>query len=196
MNKLFAFGCSYTYGLGSTNPLLYSWPKVLSQKFDIDYENHGINGASNDHILRTVLETLNKFTKEDLIIIMMTFPDRKLTSQGNLHYSDTRNKNYFMKYHSLELGNLNFIQNYYSLHSILNKHNYWITFTDNRPLFETKKYFPNSNLKSFRNILGPDLGFYKSISETQHPDDNGYQQIAEHLYRYIQKHEIFSERQD
>ncbi len=81
MTRLVAFGCSYTYGsllqdcpADSATPSKYSWPKLLSNKLNIDLINCSDPGASNLEILYKILNF--KFNHDDLIVILWTMFSR------------------------------------------------------------------------------------------------------------------------
>lgn len=190
MSKLYAFGCSYTYGdetsdwyIDPSRPSKYAWPNILSNHLNKECVNLSKSGSSNDSIFKTVLFTIEDITDSDIVVVMMTFPDRKLSIKGNLHPTQKRHKDFYINYHNSELGNLNFIQNLYSIRYRLSleKFKFFITFTDNRPYLETRKYFPNFKISKEVIILGPGLGFFKDIADKKHPDDNGHREIALYL---------------
>jgi hypothetical protein len=65
--RCFAFGCSYTK---------YRWPTwadVIGENFHF-YKNYGRGGASNLYILQKFIQAndLYKFTKDDVILVMLT----------------------------------------------------------------------------------------------------------------------------
>jgi len=105
-----------------------------------------------------------------------------LSIHEDLHPS--KHPEYFLKYHSSELGSLNFIQNLYSIKHLLEleglKH--FITLTDNRTFLETKKYFPQYKISSKDLIMGPGLGFFTDVGNLHHPDDAGHRKIADYLF--------------
>lgn len=98
MNKLFAYGCSYTYGdhlpdHNSVNfskeecladgsmryeindwPSYLSWPNYVAQGLGRTCENKGISGASNKQIWHAISNT--NFNRGDIVMIMWTHPER------------------------------------------------------------------------------------------------------------------------
>ena len=67
MKRLYTFGCSFT------NYKWPTWADILGREFD-HYENWGQCGAGNQFIFNSITECLikNKFTKDDIFIIMWT----------------------------------------------------------------------------------------------------------------------------
>jgi hypothetical protein len=85
--KLFVFGDSFTqsfvnhYDSGSEWFLKYfsykqtipkSFCDIISETYDIEIVNHGINGSSNDTMFELFLENLHKIRKQDIVIIGWT----------------------------------------------------------------------------------------------------------------------------
>lgn len=88
MAKLWAFGCSFTYGHAlrdcfdpKTNgpggtPSAYAWPKLLGTRLNLETENQGKCGADNRSILSTIMECHNAFGPDDTVIILWTYHNR------------------------------------------------------------------------------------------------------------------------
>ena len=191
MNKLYAFGCSYTYGDNTSDwhkkqnqPSRTAWPNLLSEKLNLDCINLSKSGSSNDRILQTLLDNYKLIQDQDIIYIMMTFPDRKLTNKGDMHPSTKSHSDYFGSYHTQRLGNLNFIQNLSSFRDILTGKNFVITFADNRPFLEIAIHFPKLTLSKKNLTFSPGPGFYTMIDivEGKHPDDSGHKQMSDFLF--------------
>jgi len=159
--------------------------------------NNAKSGASNDYILRSVLDNLNKFNHNDLIIVMLTWPDRRLLMDHNKNKivnalpQNKYYKDYYLKYHSEELGILNFLQNFLALKTILNNLNYYITFTTIEPMILCRKYNWAKNIKLIdkRVIQPPNLGFYSFIKDNKrlHPNDFEHSKIANVINNNINK---------
>jgi len=91
MNKIVAFGDSYTYGHGlddcwvNNNPgnicSSYAWPAVLAKNLDYSVVNSSGPGLSNMAILHRILNT--KFDKNSVCIIMWSFPSRDMIFNKN-----------------------------------------------------------------------------------------------------------------
>jgi hypothetical protein len=87
MTNLITFGCSLTYGHGLSDcitvgngpgriPSKFAWPTIVGEMLESSVENYGAPGASNLEILHRVLN--KTYTKDDIVVIMWTFPDRDL----------------------------------------------------------------------------------------------------------------------
>jgi hypothetical protein len=87
MNRLVAFGCSYTYGQGmedcfitntkpGPNPSKYAWPNVLAKLLDKQCVNLSVPGCSNKRIWYEIVNT--EFEKEDTVIICWTHNERHM----------------------------------------------------------------------------------------------------------------------
>tara|TARA_R110000772_G_scaffold256190_2_gene372641 strand:- start:13307 stop:13939 length:633 start_codon:yes stop_codon:yes gene_type:complete len=101
--RLFAYGCSFTYGafleelreglLGDIGSISQdSWPNVLGKLIGADGTyNQGICGASNKEILYKFLFDITHFniTKDDIVVFMWTFDHRYgfiLDEYPNIHW--------------------------------------------------------------------------------------------------------------
>lgn len=89
MQRLVAFGCSFTYGQGlsdcrignnwseiASTPNKLAWPNVLGSMLDITVINKGVPGASNNEILFHILNF--DFNDDDIIVIMWSMVNRDL----------------------------------------------------------------------------------------------------------------------
>lgn len=93
MKKLIAFGDSWTHGHGVEDDVAYkeigraddfifnlrmsnSWPRWLADKIDLPFLNFGYPGSDNIHISNCVNMFFDKLSKDDIILIMLSFPYR------------------------------------------------------------------------------------------------------------------------
>jgi len=87
MNKLFAFGCSFTAGNGclvgeeytekyKSNEYDLIWPEIISNQIGYELINYGMGGYSNDKIFDTILNVYDKINENDYVIIEMSFHHR------------------------------------------------------------------------------------------------------------------------
>lgn len=93
MSKLWTFGDSFTEGHGCHPGHPYYdnypeerrqiWVEELAHKLDLKLENLGYGGNSNPFILSQILNNLSNFSKEDIIIVQQTIPERGVI--GNLN---------------------------------------------------------------------------------------------------------------
>ena len=93
MGRIFAFGCSFTYGIGledchdrkdqydpSLRPSKHAWPALLAEATGLTVLNRSVPAASNMEILWEILSTPD-FAPGDLAIIMWTLPNRDVYFQ-------------------------------------------------------------------------------------------------------------------
>lgn len=67
--KIFAVGCSFTYGHELSDPVSQSWVAKLSEKLEITIDNHAVPGGTNQ---RTVYQTVKHLKDYDAFIIAWT----------------------------------------------------------------------------------------------------------------------------
>lgn len=85
MNKLVAFGCSYTQGHGLDHSD-QAWPAVLATTMNFKCDNLAENGSSN---LKILIKILNyEFANNDVVVVMWTKPERDMIVLPN---GQTRN---------------------------------------------------------------------------------------------------------
>jgi lysophospholipase L1-like esterase len=102
MKRLIAFGDSWTHGHGveedphykeiaSPDPFTFhlrmnnSWVRWLADKFDVPFVNLGMCGIDNADILHYINEFQRHLEKDDLIIVMWSFPYRHLARPATKH---------------------------------------------------------------------------------------------------------------
>jgi hypothetical protein len=87
--KIYACGCSYTYGDELANPNESAWPVLLANKLQASIVNDSVNGGTN---YRTVYQTI-KNTKDnyDLYIIAWTNYSRLTFYKSDNHYETNFN---------------------------------------------------------------------------------------------------------
>jgi hypothetical protein len=87
MNKLFTYGCSYTYGNGCLPSDVYHkkykkkptdciWNDIVSKEFNLELKNYGIGRNSNDKIIDSIIRTFDEVNENDVVIIQKTFSHR------------------------------------------------------------------------------------------------------------------------
>ncbi len=77
MPTLWTFGDSFTAGHGMNGEIPeyqhadknYKWTKLLATTLDYDLKDCSMNGSTNELILLRVIENLQNFTKDDIVII-------------------------------------------------------------------------------------------------------------------------------
>jgi len=92
MNKIYTFGCSFTYGQGFPDSLhagkeyptsMYAWPNVLKNLVDQEVINLSWGGASMLYIQRSFCMNMDKFNEGDTIIIQWPFLSRWSVIRGS-----------------------------------------------------------------------------------------------------------------
>jgi hypothetical protein len=113
MNRLIAFGCSYTYGHGledcvkhdlspGSTPSQLAWPKLLADKLNLECLNEGIPGASNKQIWHKIMNY--DFDPTDMIFILWSSNQRHcvinedLTIESIGHWSNSKISKAYFKY--------------------------------------------------------------------------------------------------
>ena len=93
LNRLICFGDSWTAGHGVETDIQYKevidcgeftnklrnsngWPRHLANLFDIPFVNFGWPNLSNPEIIQTIDDNRKHFEKDDLIIVMLSYPYR------------------------------------------------------------------------------------------------------------------------
>lgn len=119
MDKLFAFGCSHTYGEGLSDclnyksdrggehmprhPSQYAYPALLGEMLDKKVVNLGRPGCSNRYIANQILNT--DISKKDIVVILWTEFDRStvflkdLETTKHIRPTDfSKTSNYYYKW--------------------------------------------------------------------------------------------------
>jgi hypothetical protein len=84
MNKLIAFGDSFTWGSELQDvimnkdiaPSVYTWPALFAKYSKLEYNCLARPGSSNHTIARTILDNLHVISKNDIVIINWTWINR------------------------------------------------------------------------------------------------------------------------
>jgi hypothetical protein len=89
INRVVAFGCSFTYGSGlpgcktgnnttkiSSKPAKQSWPFELGKLLNVEAVNKGVPGSSNIEILYHILNF--DFQPNDFVVVMWSLPNRDM----------------------------------------------------------------------------------------------------------------------
>lgn len=81
MNRLLAFGCSYTAGDGLVNPAQEAWPAVLGELLGLQTVNLAVPGSGNLEILWKILQT--DFQPGDQCFVMWSHFNRECMLAGS-----------------------------------------------------------------------------------------------------------------
>jgi hypothetical protein len=89
MNNLYTFGCSFTEDFETSSALLYkdykdfkggkfpdSWPKILSNKLNLELKNYGEGASGNEQIFQEICKRCDDFKKGDIVIVEWSFVER------------------------------------------------------------------------------------------------------------------------
>jgi len=99
MNKLYAIGCSLTYGQAledcwdpkfkqpTDKPSKFAWPQLLADKLGYECINLSVPGASNKEILFILEKIINDIQNDDLLYIKWSFHDRHCVINNSVHNS-------------------------------------------------------------------------------------------------------------
>ena len=83
--KLYTFGCSFTYGHGfpdcedltpDSSPSKYAWPTLLAESLDLPYENLVSPGCSPMELSRRFLQNVERITENDIVVIEWPYFNR------------------------------------------------------------------------------------------------------------------------
>jgi hypothetical protein len=204
-------GCSYTYGkeLIDRND---AWPYQLAKRLNTQVENLGLNGASNDYIFRTAIESTCQ-QKYDLVVIQWSEPSRMEVANSN---GTIMNFTAYQSIRSLKfpLPETVWIEDYYK-----NWYNDQFRFVQwLSQIVALQGYFKSQNQRYIFARLGGESGYFKryhdrikhlidNIDQTYflgwpnlgltdlqgshprlangHPSEAGHQQLTEKFYEHI-----------
>tara|TARA_B100001094_G_C18146897_1_gene781323 strand:- start:621 stop:1277 length:657 start_codon:yes stop_codon:yes gene_type:complete len=91
MTRLVAFGCSHTYGETCSDRIQNCWPAQLAQKWQINFVNNGVNGASAKEISNYILNY--ELNSNDIVIILWSHWTRSFRFDQPRFWSKTKIKN-------------------------------------------------------------------------------------------------------
>lgn len=121
MSKLWASGCSFTYGHGlpdchiepdnpGPEPSKFAWPQLLANKLDYECVNLAQCGRGVRYVWHQLITRLELFKKEDLVIVMWPEFSSRVDIIKGLPYDNgpdrlcdtiyTSNEDFFKKYHN------------------------------------------------------------------------------------------------
>ena len=97
MTRLVAFGCSHTYGENCSDRIQNCWPAQLAQKWQINFVNNGVNGASAKEISNYILNY--ELNSNNIVIILWShwtrsfrFNQPRFWSKTKIEYSRNNQK--------------------------------------------------------------------------------------------------------
>lgn len=92
MSTLYVYGCSMAAGstLDPENPQKNNydktWGKYAADKLGFEYKNFAQGGASNRLIAQTAIDNLENYSKDDIVTVMWTYPERESLMWGEEEY--------------------------------------------------------------------------------------------------------------
>lgn len=205
MRKLWAFGDSYTFGHElsdcptnlENNPSQLTYAALIAKELGYDYECKAMGYYANNAIARTIIESIDYINKDDLILVMWTFPIRRefMLDQGLItigREDDHEFAKHYIKY--ADLNNNWMIQqslkDIYMAQELLKNHNYLflsaVTDLNRAIVIKNNFYSPLVSRMNIQHwiILDQQLGFH-DWSELQlnkkfigHPSDQAHRLLS------------------
>jgi hypothetical protein len=208
MNRLIAFGCSFTYGHGLADcfdpitnragpyPSKFAWPNIIGKKLDKEVINKATPGASNLEILYHILNF--DFLKDDTVIILWGYPFRDMifkqpTKLLPMSYhpigvwlDDDMSKNWAKTHSDYDM----IIRSWYNMHhaeTYLNLHqisNFNFSVNINHIKEHQPKYlnYKNLYLDELDSVL---LHDYDRAKDTTHPGPIAHQKLSQFILNII-----------
>ena len=192
MERLIAFGCSLTYGLGLSDPLQTAWPKLLSNMYRRDCVNNGVPGASAKQIAWNILNF--KFQPTDIIYVNWSYftrsciiteknkiiqlgrwnkRNRKVKAWLRYYYNEHNEKNDGFAY--INLCN-NFLQrrNIKAFHMLVNGG--YFDYAKQFIPYNTTKFLKDCHFHDYIDKYPLDL------DDIDHPNEEGHKKFAKLVY--------------
>lgn len=210
MNKIIAYGCSFTHGDGVDQDK--SWPQHLSKLFGVEVINRGISGGSNKASVNRLFEDITQSAYTDTFVVFSwtgiqrtTFyseqrnqwvpclighesPDPELANMTKLYYKYFYNDyealyNYFVQILSVQ----SFLKSRDLEYFFINAFKEDFVFYDD----DTFGAF-RASIDQGRYVLGYDNNIYNEVcikrnlkaSDGFHPSEKGHEYIAKEIYKF------------
>lgn len=219
ISKLYAYGCSFTYGdiIGKEN----AWPNNLGKLLEIDVVNRGVNGGSNKISMNRLFEDITQCDYKDVFVVFSwtgiqrttfyneerrqwipclmghTSPDKEVAKMTKLYY-----KHFYNDYEAL----YNYYMQILSVQSFLKERNIRYLFINS--FREDFIFYDDETFGAFRSsidkskyVLGFDNNIYNEVcikqnqraSDGFHPNEIGHQYIAKEIYDFLKGHYFINE---
>jgi len=219
MNKLIAFGDSFTWGSElrdvvsnhDTNASNYTWPALLANTHKLDYVCLARPGASNQTILRTILSNLSSIHINDLVVVNWTWINRwdfynlldekweTLRPASNIQ---TLFDQHYFKYFQSELWDkLENLKSINLIHSILKQRGVKMLITSIDSLLVDTKYHAPNYIAVLQEQIKDDIiyfnhsGFYDWAIQNKYQigaDGHPLEQAHREAFNYINEHYEFT----
>jgi hypothetical protein len=211
---IYVNGCSHTaeninFNTDSSPYLINSWAGVVLNKFDNKQGiliNEARNGAGNDYIFHTTLEAVSKYIREgntpSYVIIQWSGPNRRIhcNEDGELLFVNLYDHTqYYVKFEPM--ASLQTIHYMYSIQEFLKQHKINYFFIPYMALDESVKKTSIFNLIDMDRVVDFNMGvdvLFKGVIDhilknslnrdaQGHPNEFGYQEIANKVLSHISK---------
>jgi hypothetical protein len=198
MNNIWCFGDSFTAGHGCTSEFEYYqkykkegdklWCEYLGNILKMNVINKGINGGSNDMIIDSIIDSFNKITADDIVIIEKTFNYRY--DIPNLKENNKWVSAHDIIYHKEQYNDeqyqtiINFSYHFANHNLYKDRQNKRIDFISN--------ILQKSNIKVFMWDIKTDMQFYDRIKNSTNGEINdghlsfsGHHQFYQWIYQKL-----------
>ena len=217
MSRLFAFGCSNTYGEGlpdcwadndaGPTPSMFAWPQLTADALNLECVNLSVPGTSNKQICNDILNT--NFKQSDIVVIMWTYFNRTcffqdddtskrimiqdVVNKGLKRKRQKYNAHYYRTFYTETNSN---IENYMYINlskSILNERgikNYHITCNKSQPWSQLVPPLPHRlNPPQWNSVELDNINncFIDVALDKKHPGVKSQAQVSEKVKKYIRE---------
>ena len=202
MSKLWVYGCSFAAGNGvlgteKDNPE-HCFGKWCADDLGMDFNLRARSSTSNWFAFETLLSDISKMEKDDIVVVMWTYPDR--TKFGDQHLlatgSSSENKYYFENLYSEERSKVENTGLILAANKLCNGNGIRII---NTTFFQTqvkgRAWFYNRKLLSENGIKFPECMLYETIYNRNtytcydgyHPSLDTHKEYGVRLAQYIRE---------
>jgi hypothetical protein len=212
MNKLIAFGDSFTWGselqdevdANSEKCSQYTWPALLAKEHNLNYICLARPGASNQTIMRTLLDNIANLDKDDIVILNWTWINRwdfynlqeeKWSTVRPASNEATEFDKLYYKYFQSELWDkLETLKSMYLANSILNSYGIKFVQTSIDDLVFNTEYHAPDYILALQNSLNNDIlyfgnkGFYAWAKDNNFPMSKGVGHPLEKAHKEAYEH--------
>lgn len=210
INKLFAYGCSFTYGDSLGVPTQEAWPYKLGEMLGIEVVNRGVNGGSNKLASNKLFEDITQNAYSEILVVFSwtgiqrtTFyseekeqwvpclighdsPDTEIANMTKYYYKYFYNDyEALYTYYTQILGVQSFLDKLNIKYLFINAFKEDFVFYDDN-IFGSFREFINKN----KFVFGYENNIYNEIclkrgklaKDGFHPNKEGHEMIANEIY--------------
>jgi hypothetical protein len=208
-------GCSWTYGAELIHLNEVFWERWrysthVANHFSCNHLNIAENSCSNDQIVRTTIEELEK-NYYDLVVLQWTFHERteindtlnyskfiKLTPNKIRSINCEKSRQYYTKIYGPIMGTINYQKNKYIMSQYLKSKNinyFYINLHKYKEYNNPFMHLPqDSDILVLKDIINRRDGDYcqrnKRGKAGDHPSPKGHKKIADKLIHYIEENNL------